>query len=309
MHDLETHALSKSYGTLQAVHELSIRVQTGEIYGFLGLNGSGKTTTIRMLLGMLHPTSGEVNVLGQRVRPGVRGIWSQVGYMVETPRAYGDLTVRENLEVARRLQGVDDRSAVQRIIKRLDLGAYADRRARDLSLGNAQRLGLARALLHEPRLLILDEPANGLDPAGVVQIREILGKHVRDKGGTVFMSSHVLGEVARLATTIGIIHQGRLVEEFRSADLARRCNRWLVVDARDRAAARSTLQSAGFTVTNGDGPLTLGSERAVDYPDDIARLLVGAGVSPTRLSVEQQDLEAHFLDIVAATDRSLACTI
>src|SRR5262245_45367933 len=189
---IETHDLGKDYGAVRAVEHLSLRVAEGEIYAFLGLNGAGKTTTIRMLLGMIAPTTGYATVLNTRVRPGQREPWAQVGYLVETPRAYPELSVRENLEVARRLHPGTPVQAVGQMIERLALGEYADRPARSLSLGNAQRLGLAKALLHGPRLLLLDEPANGLDPAGIVEIRELLLALTREQGLTVFLSSHIL---------------------------------------------------------------------------------------------------------------------
>jgi ABC-2 type transport system ATP-binding protein len=206
---IETIGLSKTYGPVKAVDSVSLRVGRGEIYGFLGLNGAGKTTTIRALLGMIRPSAGSARVLGQAVGPNGRGPWRKVGHMVEKPSAYPELTVRENLEVARRLQGISDRGAVSRAIEHLGLAHDADRKAGALSTGNLQRLGLARALLHEPELVILDEPANGLDPAGVVEIRELLAGLAREKGVTVFMSSHILTEVDRLASRIGIIHKGR----------------------------------------------------------------------------------------------------
>ena len=197
-----------------AVDHLSLRVAEGEIYAFLGLNGAGKTTTIRMLLGMIKPTAGCATVLGTRVRLGSREPWASVGYLVETPHAYGELTVAENLEVARRLHPGTRPEAVSRCIERLGLAPYAGRRTGTLSHGNAQRLGLAKALLHGPRLLLLDEPANGLDPAGIVEIRSLLLELTREQGVTVFMSSHILAEVARLASRIGIIHEGRLLQEL-----------------------------------------------------------------------------------------------
>ena len=213
-HAIETDRFSKSYGPVRAVESVTLTVGRGEIYGFLGLNGAGKTTTIRTLLGMVRPTAGSVRVLGEAVGPSGRGPWSRVGHLVEAPSAYPELTVRENLEIARRLQALTDARLVTRVIERLGLASYADRKARALSTGNLQRLGLARALLHEPELLILDEPANGLDPAGVVEVRELLGDLARTRGVTVFMSSHILTEVDRLAGRIGIIHRGRLIEEF-----------------------------------------------------------------------------------------------
>jgi ABC-2 type transport system ATP-binding protein len=213
---ISTDGLSKNYGQFAAVSELSLRVAPGEIYGFLGLNGAGKTTTIRMLLGMVRPSGGQSHIFGQRVSADAHEVWRRVGYLVEKPSAYPELSVSENLEVVRRLRGVNDAGAVRRVIELLALSPYAQRRARALSTGNAQRLGLAKALLHQPELLILDEPANGLDPAGVVEIRELLRRLSCQQGVTIFMSSHILTEVARLANRIGIIHQGRLIEEMKA---------------------------------------------------------------------------------------------
>jgi ABC-2 type transport system ATP-binding protein len=292
---IETIGLSKSYGHVCAVESVSLRVAQGEIYGFLGLNGAGKTTTIRALLGMVRPSAGSVTVLGQAVGPNGAGPWRRVGHLVEQPAAYPELTVRENLEIARRLQGLADRQATSRVIERLGLVAYADRAAGGLSTGNLQRLGLARALLHAPQLLILDEPANGLDPAGVVEIRELLARLARESGVTVFMSSHILTEVDRLATRIGIIHQGRLLEELEAGTLEALRSRRLEIEARNLEAAQRVLTQAGFVVSVSGGVLILMEARAVEAPDEVARLLVQAGAPPTRLAVEHEDLESRFL--------------
>jgi ABC-2 type transport system ATP-binding protein len=201
-------------------------------------------------------------------------------------------------------------AAVPEVIERLALGPYADRRAGTLSLGNAQRLGLAKALIHAPDLLILDEPANGLDPAGVVEIRNLLRGLAQDHNVTIFWSSHILAEVSRLATRIGIIHNGRLIEELEAAELARRERPRLVVTARDPAGARVALRAAGFnpygTATAGygsgvpDGALVLTDEAALRRPDDVAAVLVAAGYPPTGLTVTHDDLESHFLRLVGA---------
>jgi len=292
---IETNGLSKSFGQVRAVDSVDLRVEPGEIYGFLGLNGAGKTTTIRALLGMIRPSTGSVKVLGQTVGPYGRGPWRHVGHLVERPAAYPELTVRENLEIARRLQGISDINATSRVIERLDLAHYADRKAGGLSTGNLQRLGLARALLHEPELLILDEPANGLDPAGVVEIRELLTSLAREKGVTVFMSSHILTEVDRLATRIGIIHEGRLLEELDTEKLEELRSRRLEIKTRDLEAAQSALTQAGFAVKANESTIFLNEARAIDAPDEVATLLVNAGMPPTRLAVEQENLEDYFL--------------
>lgn len=305
MDAIVTQDLTKRFGDHTAVDSVSLRVGPGEIYAFLGLNGSGKTTTIRMLLGMVRPTSGRATVLGAPVGPRRTHAppWARVGYLVDVPHGYPQLTVRENLEAYRRLRRLGDAAVVGTTIDRLGLGPYADRPARTLSTGNAQRLGLAKALLHEPSLLLLDEPVNGLDPAGVVEVRELVHSLAAERGVAVFLSSHILAEVARVATRVGIIHAGRLVEEFATADLPRRCRRRLVVDAPDRAAARAVLVGAGYAI--GDEPggmIRVDDGSAWRRPDEVSRLLVESGVAPTRIAVEQEDLEAHFLRTVGLVD-------
>jgi ABC-2 type transport system ATP-binding protein len=298
---IETNRLSKFYKYIRAADSVSLRVKRGEIYGFLGLNGAGKTTTIRALLGMLRPSEGTVSVLGQAVGPNGRGPWGRVGHLVESPSAYPELTVRENLEISRRLHEVSDSGATSCVIERLGLTPYADRKSGALSTGNLQRLGLARALLHEPELLILDEPANGLDPAGVVEIRELLASLAREKGVTIFMSSHILTEVDRIATRIGIIHKGRLIEELDTDALETLRSKRLEVQARNLETAQDCLQSAGYRVGLSNGMLVLEDTQAIEHPDHIAQILTNAGTPPTRLAVEQQDLEDHFLQITGGT--------
>jgi ABC-2 type transport system ATP-binding protein len=292
---IETNELSKSYGRVRAVISVNLRVGQGEIYAFLGLNGAGKTTTIRALLGLIRPSAGSVKLLGQAVGPNGRGPWRSVGHLVEAPSAYPELTIRENLEIARRLHGISDTCATSYAIERLGLAAYADRKAGVLSMGNLQRLGLARALLHQPELLILDEPANGLDPAGVVEIRELLSSLAHEQGVTVFMSSHILTEVDRLATRIGIIHKGRLIEELEAEKLEEIRSQRLEIKARNLEAAQSALTKAGFAVKANGSTIFLTGARAIDAPDEVAAILVNAGTPPLRLAVEQEDLEDYFL--------------
>jgi ABC-2 type transport system ATP-binding protein len=295
---IETDSLSKYYGDVHAVNDVNLRVKPGEIYGFLGLNGAGKTTTIRTLLGMIRPSAGVVKVLGQAVGPNGGGPWAQVGHLVESPSAYPELSVKENLEIARRLHGIADPRATLHVIERLSLVPYADRKSGTLSTGNLQRLGLARALLHEPELLILDEPANGLDPAGVVEIRELLSSLARDKGVTIFMSSHILTEVDRLATRIGIIHLGRLIEELDTDTLEKLRSKRLAVKARNLEAAQHSLQSAGYQVTLNHETILMEDPQAIEHPDNIACIMVNAGTPPTKLAVEQQNLEDHFMQLI-----------
>ena len=300
-HAIATEALTKRYrGGVLAVDGVDLRVARGEIYAFLGLNGAGKSTTIRMLLGMIKPTAGHADLFGVRAVPGANDLWRRVGHLVESATAYPELTVVENLDVARRLAGIEDRRRVDLMIDRLALNAYAGRRAGTLSLGNLQRLALARALLHGPELLILDEPANGLDPAGVIEIRDLLRDLAQHEGVTVFMSSHILGEVDLLASRIGIVHRGRLVEELDSDALEQRRDRRLEVGTRDLGAGQTALLAAGLTPRrSAEGRLELRDAMALAAPDRVAEILVSAGVPPTHLVITRESLEEHFMRLTS----------
>ena len=297
---ISTRVLSKSYGRTSAVRDLSLTVGAGEIFGFLGLNGAGKTTTIRMLLGMIRPTAGSAQINGHTVSAGSYRMWRDVGYVVETPHAYPELTVFDNLEIVRKLRGVTDRAATDRIIDALDLRASVGKKARTLSLGNAQRLGLAKALMHRPGVLVLDEPTNGLDPEGIVEIRHMLRRLAHEDGVTVFISSHLLGEVSLIADRIGIIHEGRLLTELDAAKFESLRHKKLVVDTTDNQKARSMLAGAGHVVSDAGPHLVCSDEAAVEHPQDISVLLVDAGCPPRTLQVESEDLEAYFLRTIHA---------
>jgi ABC-2 type transport system ATP-binding protein len=289
---IRTSALTKRYGDVLAVDGLDLDVRRGEVYGFLGRNGAGKTTTIRMLLGLVRPSRGVATLLGSQVRAGAH-VLGRVGCLVETATAYPNLTVRENLAIQRRLTGAPDAS-IGEAVALMRLEPYADRRAGTLSLGNLQRLGLARALLAEPELLVLDEPANALDPAGIVEIRELLRMLAAERGTTIFMSSHILAEVAHLADRIGVIHEGRLLAELDRDELRARERAYVVVGTPEPERAAAVLGEAGFVgVERRDGSLRVYDADARQA--EIPRLLVGAGVDLTELAPAREDLEEYFL--------------
>jgi len=292
---IRTRGLGKSYGRVRAVESVSLDVRQGEIYGFLGRNGAGKTTTIRMLLGLARPTEGEIELFGRPLRRARLELLGRVGCLVEGAAAYPNLTVRENLELQRRLTASPRRS-VEDTLRLLGLEAYADRRAGRLSFGNRQRLSLARALLHSPELIILDEPANALDPAGIVEIRELLRTLADEEGVTIFMSSHILAEVAQLADRIGIIHRGRLVEELDYESFRRKGRRFIELGVDDPVAAEALLRARlGFADIVRDDA---GGLRVADVDADagaIAKEVVLAGIRLHRLLQVQEDLEEHFM--------------
>jgi ABC-type multidrug transport system ATPase subunit len=296
---IELEGVFKKYKEVLAVDSLDLRIRRGEIYGFLGRNGAGKTTTIRMILGLIRPTKGSVRVLGYDLERSREKALASVGYLVESATSYPTLTVRENLEVQRRLTGMQA-SAVDRAMQSMRLGEYAHRRAGRLSLGNKQRLALARALLHAPEILVLDEPANGLDPAGIAEIRELLRGLSRESGVTVFLSSHILGEIAQLADRIGIIHKGRLVEEV--SDGSSRSESWIEATVSDAARAAAALAAhlglRAVTVTGNTGL------RITDHcrPQDVARTIVGAGLDLEKLCPVSEDLEARFMRLTGGEE-------
>jgi ABC-2 type transport system ATP-binding protein len=298
MNIIETSNLSKQFGETKAVDNVSIHVRTGEIYGFLGLNGAGKTTAIRLLLGMIKPDAGSVTLFGQSLGQ-ASSLWNEVGYLVETPYSYPNLSVRENLEVIFRLRGLKDKSRIDHIIKVLQLTTYQDKKAKYLSMGNNQRLGLAKALLHNPKLLILDEPINGLDPAGIVEIREFLKDLVQNHGTTILLSSHILSEISKLATRIGIVHQGKLIKELNTNLLEQQIIKKLRIVTSDNQLALKILTENKFdSIFIENGEINIADFQAISQPEKIATLLVNSGLPPKMLHVREEDLEAYFLRII-----------
>jgi ABC-2 type transport system ATP-binding protein len=296
---IRTENLSKHYGDIHAVSTMSLNVRKGEIYGFLGLNGAGKTTTIRMLLGMIRPTSGAAFINGKRIYADNIELWKNIGSLVEIPYSYPDLTVRENLEIIRRLRFIPDKKSIDSVIDKLQLSVYSNRKAKNLSLGNAQRLGLAKALIHNPEILILDEPSNGLDPAGIFEIREMLSDLAANHGVTIFISSHILGEISKFASRIGIIHEGKLLQELDTGQLDKLSRKRLLINATNAKAALSILVQNGYNVSGTkDGILEIKDDLAILKPDAIATIMVNAGCPPTLLQVEEEDLESYFLRTV-----------
>ncbi|WP_020616368.1 ABC transporter ATP-binding protein [Paenibacillus daejeonensis] len=303
---IQLEHVSKSFGNYQAVRNLSLDVKRGEVIGFLGLNGAGKTTTIKMLLSLLKPSSGTIHLLGSKVDTGNYKLWEKVGYLEEAT-FYPDLTVTENLEIARRMHLLADRGAVARVIQQLDLGAHQDKPAKALSLGNKQRLGLAKAMLHDPEVLILDEPINGLDPASVVEIRELLLDLSCNRGVTILISSHMLEELSKLVDRISIMHKGQLIQDMKVNQLEQSLQKSVLLDGRNRIALMRILTEHGYSYEeDADGRLVLAEDRAITQPEKIAEILVRTGQPPTHLSVVTEDLEGYFLRMIRTEGRKHA---
>lgn len=217
---LEAKGLSKSFGKERAVRSLDLKIERGEIYCLLGPNGAGKTTTLKMLLGFLKPSAGSVSIEGEPVEWNGKGPRGRVGAMIETPAFYDHLSGRDNLMVVALLHGGIEEARVRKVLQLVGLGRVAKKKVGAYSLGMRQRLAIARALLSDPELLVLDEPTNGLDPAGMREIRQLLQLLARQHGKTILLSSHLLGEVEKIYSRVGIIHRGRLIEEFDREKLA-----------------------------------------------------------------------------------------
>jgi ABC-2 type transport system ATP-binding protein len=285
---VHTEGLTKRYGNLTAVDALDLDVRAGEIYGFLGPNGAGKTTTLRMLLGLVRPTSGSIRVLGEPP-----GRLAGVGALIEGPAFYPYLSGRDNLRVLARYSGTGA-GRIDLVLDLVDLAGRAGDRYGTYSLGMKQRLGVAAALLKDPRLLILDEPTNGLDPAGMADMRALI-RRLGAAGCTVLLSSHLLGEVQQICDRVGVIADGRLVAESTVAELRGTADLWVAASPVDHAAQRARALLGPERVRQVDGGLRL----SVD-PDRAAWInaeLVEAGIAVSELRLQERDLEQVFLEL------------
>jgi ABC-2 type transport system ATP-binding protein len=289
---IETRDLGKRYGDrIVAVDRLNMQVRRGEVYGFLGPNGAGKTTTLRMLLGLVRPSSGNALVLD--AAPGSPEGLARVGALVETPSFYPFLSGRDNLRVLARHSGAAE-SRIAPVLDEVDLGARAGDRFHTYSLGMKQRLGIAAALLKDPELLILDEPTNGMDPAGMAEMRAF----IRDLGRgrrTVLLSSHLMTEVEQICDRVGVISRGKLVGEGTVDELRGRESVWVRAEPLDQAERVVGRLRSVDRVTRVDGGLQLGADP--DAAAAINRALVEAGVAVSELRLERASLEKVFLEL------------
>jgi ABC-2 type transport system ATP-binding protein len=292
---LSTHALSKNYGERPAVKDLTIEIERGEILGFLGPNGAGKTTTIRMALGLIRPTSGRVDILGQDVAHHGARVLPRVGALVESPALYLYMSGRDNLRAFASVLGGVPKSRLDEVLELVDLTGRQGDRVGSYSMGMKQRLGVATALLHDPDLLILDEPANGLDPAGIVEMRDLL-RRLASQGKTVFISSHVLGEVQQICDRVAIINKGELVRLAPVAELLGTAEDFSVRVDNPQAVVQLLQQqpwgkNARLDHAEVITPSPTGRGR------DLVRFLVQAGHWPDSVAPRQHNLEEVFLSL------------
>jgi ABC-2 type transport system ATP-binding protein len=282
----------------RVVKGIDLNIYPGEIYGFLGPNGAGKTTTIRLLLGLLSPDQGSVQVFGQAVSRNNAPLFSRIGAMIETPSLYEHLTALENLEINRKIRRLPHAS-VRHVLQTVDLAAAASVKVREFSLGMKQRLGLAIALLAGPELLILDEPTNGLDPHGIIQTRELLESLNRQLGTTILVSSHILAEVEKLATHVGIIDQGEFVFQgtMQALQDLRLENSVVELETNNNALAATLLSGHHQVLTESAGTLRVRYTSKAQCAQ-ICRLLCEQGLDVYRLNAGSNDLENIFFQMV-----------
>ena len=296
MNIIETHDLCKQYGNALRVAHLSLDVPEGSVYGFLGPNGAGKSTTLKMILGLVRPTAGDIRVLGKKMDGGSRlAVLRQVGSLIESPSYYGHLTGEENLRIVQTLRGVPEKN-IREVLQIVRLDGQRGKRVAHYSLGMKQRLGLAAALLGYPKLLILDEPTNGLDPAGIQEMRELICSLPERFGMTVVVSSHLLSEIDQMADHVAIIREGELVFQDTLEALHGRSRHHLALRTTNNAVARAILQEKSVPCQEEEGYLIL-PILSDELAAQLTRLLAEHHLGVIRLEERQKSLEDIFLEL------------
>jgi bacitracin transport system ATP-binding protein len=297
----KTVDLTKTYKGTSVVKDVNLSVRKGEIYGFIGRNGAGKTTTMRMILNLVRPTGGHVELFGETVTDkNMRDNLRRIGAIIETPGFYMNLSARENLDIHRLMMNISDKGSIDRVLAALGLAEEGDKKVGNYSLGMKQRLGIARALLHKPDLLLLDEPINGLDPQGVVEIRELLLKTAAE-GTAVLVSSHILSEVERIVNRIGILNKGILLEEISRENFQMKCRQTAVyrVSSVEKAAAliRQYLGAEGISVSGDTVSFRINGQEG---NGKLNRILVENDIEVFESKIVRSSLEDYFMEITGA---------
>ncbi|KLV26954.1 ABC transporter ATP-binding protein [Niallia circulans] len=299
---VQTQNLTKTYGAVNSVNKLDLYVREGEIYGFLGPNGAGKTTTLKMLLGLIKKSEGTIKIFGESLEKQRQSILQRTGSLIESPSYYGHLTGLENMKVMQRLRNVPDKN-VDEVLRIVRLENQKNKKTQQYSLGMKQRLGIAMALLSFPKLLILDEPTNGLDPAGIGEIRELIKALPTRYGITVLLSSHLLSEIDQIATTVGIISEGNMLFQGSMTSLRQKSSSTIYLKTGDNAKAEQLL------ITKGYSPAITGSRLWLGHLEDMEvaemnRLLVEHNIPVSRIEEQKKSLEDIFLELTGK-ERSL----
>lgn len=296
---LKTYNITKKYGEQLAVDNVNMTIKKGDIYGFIGQNGAGKTTLIRLITGLIHKSGGEIELLGANEENELNKARTMVGSLIETPSFYTNMTARENLEVSRLVRNIPGKKCIDEVLELVGLKDVEKKKVKNFSLGMRQRLGIANALMGNPKLLILDEPINGLDPMGIVEIRELLKKINKEKDMTILISSHILSELSELATTYGIISNGKLIEEITAKQLSEKCRQYIDLRVDDTARAVILLERelgiSDYEVLEGSNIKVFSN---LDNVGEINSLLSRSGIIVESISVKGENLEEYFMNKV-----------
>ncbi len=300
---IEIQGLDFYFKDFKALDQVNLTVPTGSIYGFLGPNGAGKTTTIRILLDLFHSKNQQIRIFGKELLNHRGEILGKIGALIENPSIYRHLSGRQNLEIIRKMVGVP-KSRIDDVLKIVRLVDNADKKAKNYSLGMCQRLGLAAALLTDPELLILDEPTNGLDPSGIIEMRELIINLNKEHGKTIFLSSHILSEIEKLATDVAIIDQGKILYEGKLEGLQDKGKGYqLTIELDQVDAAATVVKGLNFTVSETNShTLVIPIEAKTDIPK-INKALVEQGIDIFQLKSSDEDLESIFLNITKKLDQ------
>jgi ABC-2 type transport system ATP-binding protein len=296
---LRTSDLTKVYSGKAANDGIDMSIKKGDIYGLIGNNGAGKTTLFRLITGLASPTKGAIELFGKKAQNEIAAMRRRLGCMIETPALYPGMTAHENLEYRRRLLGLPDKKAIDEVLKAVRLQDTGRKKAKHFSLGMKQRLGIAIALLGNPDFLILDEPVNGLDPKGIIEIRELLLKLNGDMGITILISSHILSELSKLVTRFGIINGGRLVEQISAEELDERCRKYInirVDDVNKACFVIETVIGASKYEVLQDGSIKL--YEMFEKVGSVTAELVKHGISVEEIRITGRDLEAYFISLM-----------
>ena len=296
---IETKGLTKDFGKLAAVKDVNLKVRKGALYGFLGPNGAGKSTTIRMLLDLMKPTKGKVYLFNKDIGSHRMEILRKVGAMVESPSYYENLTAYENLEIIRKILQIDKKE-IDKALEIVNLFKWKNKRVKNFSLGMKQRLGIAQALMGNRELLILDEPTNGLDPAGVREIRNLIISLPEITGATVLISSHILSEIELIADHVGIIHRGNLLFQGTLEELKAKGNLEIAIRAQPLLEAEKFLKRKGYVVENREGKLYI-SKGKINIKE-LNKTLVLEGYGVSHLSENKKNLEEVFLELTGGIE-------
>lgn len=296
---LRTSGLTKVYSGKAANDGICMSIEKGDIYGLIGNNGAGKTTLFRLIAGLAAPTKGSIELFGNKAEKEIAAMRRRIGCMIETPALYPGMTARENLEYRRRLLGLPDKKAIDEVLESVRLQDTGRKKAKHFSLGMKQRLGIAIALLGNPDFLILDEPVNGLDPKGIIEIRELLLKLNGDMGVTILISSHILSELSKLVTRYGIINGGKLVEQISAEELDERCRKYInirVDDVNKASFVIETVIGASEYEVLQDGSIRL--YEMFEKVGGVTAELVKHGISVEEIRITGRDLEAYFISLM-----------